>query len=116
MLRGYGRLWLFSQWVKGDVVDCFKPCEVAGKKFGDVGCYNLLAHCKTDKEAVQAVYNQYKAWYGVEPIKYTAWDGSEQEKTLIEFMDMYAACCHMLRFEGDVFDTKKLLDKLEIEL
>ena len=115
VLRGQGRLWFFAQWVKGDPVDCFKPCEVAGKKFGDVGCYNLLAQCKTDREAVQAVYNQYKAWYPVDPIKYTAWDGTEQEKTLFEFMDMYAACCHMLRFEGDRICTKTLLDKLKIE-
>jgi hypothetical protein len=115
VLRGQGRLWFFAQWVKGDSVDCFKPCEVAGKKFGDVGCYNLLAHCKTDREAVQAVYNQYKAWYGLE-VNYTDWQGIEHIKVpLTAFMNMYAQCCHMLRFEGDVFDTEKLLDKLKIE-
>lgn len=57
----------------------------------------------------------YLAWYGTDPIKYTAWDGTEQEKTLFEFMDMYAAACHMLRFEGDKICTKTLLDKLKIE-
>jgi len=116
VLRGQGRLWYYAQWVKGDTVDAFKPCEVAGKKFGDTGCYNLLKDCKTDKEAVQAVYNQYKSWYPSEPIVYKDWQGNEQSKTLIEFLDLYASCCHMLRGDDDKFDTKSLLEKLEIEL
>lgn len=116
VLRGQGRLWYYAQWVKGDTVDCFKPCEVSGKKFGDVGCYNLLKDCKTDKEAVQAVYNQYKTWYPTEPIVYKDWQGNEQAMTRIEFMNLYASCAHMLRWEGDKFDTKALLERLQIDL
>lgn len=115
VLRGYGRKFYYAQWVKGDSVDNFKPSEVAKKKFGDVGCYNLLKDCKTDKECVQAVYNQYKEWYPVEPIEYTDWQGNKQSMTRIQFMDMYAAACHMKRFEDDVFDTEKLLTTLKIE-
>lgn len=113
---GYGRKFFYAQWVYGDWgTDKFKPVDLVGKSFGVVSMYDLLKDCKNDKEAVQAVYNQYKIWYPTEPIKYTAWDGTEQEKTLFEFMDMYAAACHMLRFEGDKICTKKLLDKLKIE-
>ena len=113
---GHGRKFFYAQWVYGDWgTDKFKPVDLAGKSFGVVAMYNLLKDCETDKEAVQAVYNQYKAWYPTEPIKYTAWDGTEQEKTLFEFMDIYAAACHMLRFEGDKICTKTLLDKLKIE-
>jgi len=112
---GYGRKFYYAQWVLGDSVDAFKPCELAGKKFGVVSMYNLLKDCKTDKECVQAVYNQYKKWYP-SPVTYTAWDGKEYIKGVVEIMDLYAACAHMKRFETDVFDTKKLLTTLEIEL
>lgn len=114
-LRGKGRKWFYAQWAMGDPVDAFKPSEIAGKKFGDVGCYNLLKDCTTDKECVQAVYDQYCKWYP-EPVTYAAWDGTEHTKNVIEIMDMYAACAHMKRFPDDIFDTKKLLDKLEIAL
>jgi len=112
---GYGRKFYYAQWVMGDSTDCFKPCELAGKKFGVVAMYKLLGECKTDKECVQAVYDQYKAWYPT-PVTYTAWDGSEHTKTAIELMDMYAACAHMLRFADDKFDTAKLLKTLGIGL
>lgn len=113
-LRGISRKWFYAQWVMGDPVDCFKPSEIAGKKFGDVSVYKLLADCTTDKECIEAVYGQYKKWYP-KPVTYTAWDGTEHTKDAVELMDLYAACAHMRRFEGDVFDTKKLLDKLKIE-
>jgi hypothetical protein len=111
---GYGRAFFFAQWVLGDSVDCFKPCEIAGKKFGVVSMYNLLKDCKTDQEYVQAIYNQYKKWYPEPVTKYIDWQGIERSKTVVEIMDMYAHCCHMKRFEDDVFDTQKLLDKLKI--
>jgi hypothetical protein len=111
---GFGRAFFFAQWVLGDSIDCFKPCEIAGKKFGVVSMYNLLKDCKTDKEYVQAVYNQYKKWYPESVTTYTDWRGIERNKTVVEIMDMYAACAHMKRFENDVFDTQKLLDKLKV--
>lgn len=113
VLRGFGRKWFYAQWVLGDKVDEFKPCELANKKFGDVSCFKLLADCKSDKECVEAVYNQYKTWYPV-PITYLSWDGVEHTKTDIKLMDMYAACAHMRRWDGDVFSTEKLLTNLGI--
>ena len=113
---GYGRKFFYAQWVYGDwSTDHFKPSEIAGKKFGVVAMYNLLKDCETDKECVQAVYNQYKKWYPKEPIVYKDWQGNEQSKSLIEIMDIYASCAHMKRWEYDVFDTQALLDKLGIE-
>lgn len=110
---GRGRKFFYAQWLFGDPVDKFKPVTLSGKKFGVVGMLAILESCKDDKEAVQAVYDQYKKWYP-EPVTYTAWDGTEHTKSCIEIMDMYAACAHMKRSEDDVFDTAKLLDKLEI--
>lgn len=113
VLRGQGRKWFYSQWVKGDSVDCFKPSEICGKKFGDTACFKLLDNCKTDKECIEAVYEQYKTWYpGI--VEYKAWDGSAQITDAIGLMDLYAACAHMKRFDSDVFDTKKLLTKLGV--
>lgn len=111
---GSGRKFFFAQWVLGDAIDGFKPCEIAGKKFGVVSMYKLLGECKTDKECVQAVYKQYKTWYP-SVVEYTDWTGKPQVTDAIGLMDMYAACCHMRRFPGDVFDTKKLLTNLNIE-
>ena len=111
---GYGRKFYYAQWVLGDATDCFKPSEIAGKKFGVVAMHKLLANCKTDKECVEAVYKQYSAWYQG-PTTYTDWTGTEQTKTCIEIMDLYAACAHMKRYESDVFDTAKLLNALGIE-
>lgn len=111
---GYGRKFFYAQWLYGDwQTDCFKPAELSKKKFGVVAMYNILKDCNDDKSAVQAVYDTYKKWYP-QPVTYTAWDGTEHTKNVIEIMDMYAACAHMKRFDGDVFDTKKLLDKLGI--
>ena len=114
---GYGRKFFYAQWVYGDWgTDKFKPVDLAGKSFGVVAMYNLLKDCHNDRDAVQAVYNQYKAWYGNDSIKYTAWDSTEQEKTLFEFMNLYADCAHMLRWEGDRFNTEALVKKLDIVL
>lgn len=113
-LSGYSRKWFYAQWVLGDATDGFKPSEISGKKFGDVGAYNLLNDCKTDKECVEAVYKQYLTWYP-KPVTYKAWDGKEYTKDAIELMDMYAACAHMRRWKGDVFDTRKLFEALGIE-
>lgn len=112
---GHGRKFFYAQWVFGDWnVDRFKPAELSGKKFGVVAMYNLLKDCDTDKSCVEAVYKQYKLWYP-DVVTYTDWTGKEQTTDAIGLMDMYAACAHMRRFDGDVFDTKKLLKKLEID-
>ena len=47
-------------------------------------------------------------------MEYVDWTGTKQSKTVIELMDMYAACAHMKRFKDDVFNTEKLLAALNI--
>lgn len=113
VLRGQGRKWFYAQWVKGDAVDGLKPSEIAGKKFGDISCFNLLNSCTTDAECIEAVYKQYLSWYPI-PTTYTAWDGTVHTKTTTELMDMYAAGVWMKRYEGDVIDTKIIMDKLGV--
>lgn len=111
---GYGRKFFYAQWILGDSIDDFKPCRISGKKFGVVAMYNLLKDCKTDKECVQAIFEQYRKWYPDEYTEYVDWQGNKQKKTVIELMDMYAACAHMQRFDGDLLSTKTILDRLGI--
>lgn len=114
-VKGYGRLFVYFQMLFGDPADCYKPSEIAKKKFGEKGAYKLLSKCETDKQAVQAVVDQYRKWYP-EPVYYTAWDGSRHKKDWMEIWQMYADCVHMRRWDGDRLDVKKLCERLEIEV
>lgn len=113
-IKGKGRAFLYFQMVFGDPVDCYKPCELAKVKFGEIGAYDLLKGCTTDKEALEAIARQYKAWYPI-PITYRAWDGSLQEdKTWLDIWQLYADCAFMRRWDGDRFDVKKVLTKMGV--
>lgn len=114
-VKGYGRVFAYFQMLFGDPADCYKPSEIAKTKFGEKGAYKLLKDCTTDKEAVQAIVNQYKKWYP-QPVYYTAWDSTRHKKDFMEIWQMYADCVHMRRWDGDCLDVKKLCEKLEIEL
>lgn len=113
-VKGRGRIFLYYQMIFGDPVDCYKPSEIAKAKFGEKSAYKVLHKCKTDKEAIQAVANQYKKWYP-EPVWYEAWDGKNYQKDWIDIWQMYADCAFMPRWDGDRFDVKKVMDKLGIE-
>lgn len=117
-VKGEGFKWLCFQWVFGDPTDTYKPCELAkidGKKvkFGEKSAYKLLVDCKTSKDCVKAVHDQYKTWYP-EPFKYNAYDGTEIEADYVFMMQLYLDCCRMLRWEGDYVNVKELLTKMEI--
>lgn len=121
-IKGTGRLWLYYQALYGDSVDNYHGCDLwkiqqdkAGKSvtFGEVAAYNILKDAKTDKEALQALYNQYLSWYP-EPVVYMDHTGLIQTKTAVEIMQMYFDCAFMLRWEGDGINVAELLDKLGI--
>ena len=112
--KGTGNIWLLAQSLMGDATDCYKPCELSGKKFGDVGCYNILKDTTKYKQAYQAVYNQYKEWYP-SPVTYIAWDGKEYTKDALDIWQMYFSCARMLRKEGEIIMLKDVLSKLGIE-
>lgn len=114
IIKGKGRVFLWFQLVFGDAIDCYKPCELAKAKFGEVGAYELLKDCKTDKEALEAIVGQYKRWYP-KPVTYKAWDDTLHTKNWLEIMQMYADCAFMQRWEGDRLDVKQLLVKLGID-
>lgn len=121
-IKGTGRLWLYYQTLYGDSVDNYHGCDLwkiqqdkAGKSatFGEVAAFNILKDATNDKEALTAVYNQYKAWYP-QPVTYTAHDGIIHTKDALEIMQMYFDCAHMRRWEGDRIDVASMLEKLSI--
>lgn len=113
-VKGKGRAFLYYQMVFGDPIDCYKPCELAKAKFGEIGAYDLLKHAKNDKEALEAVVRQYKKWYP-EPLTYRDWNNELHTKTWLEIFQMYADCAFMRRWDGDRFDVEKVLTKMEID-
>lgn len=121
-VKGYGRAFLYFQALYGDAVDCYHGADIwkaqdipAGRQFGEMAALGLLKDAKTDREAVQIVYNQYKKWYPG-TVDYVAWDGSLQSKNAVEIMQMYFDCAHMRRWHGDRIDVPALLAKLDIDL
>lgn len=121
-VKGTGRIWLYFQALYGDDVDCYHGCDLwkiqqdkAGKKitFGEVAAYNLLKDCKTDKEALQVVHDQYFAWYPETQV-YVDCFGVVQSKDHIEMMQMYFDCAHMRRWKDDRIDVKAMLTKMRV--
>lgn len=114
-VKGKGRKWGYTQWLMGDPTDCYKPTELCGKRYGEKSAYKLLSELQTDKDCIQAVYNQYKEWYPT-PVTYIAWDGNEYTKDCIDIMQMYMDCYRMRRWEGDTVNVRDLLIKLGVEI
>lgn len=113
-LKGCGKIWMLAQSVLGDAVDGYKPCELAGVKWADMSCWNLLRDCRTYKEAVEAIYGQYKTWYP-SPITYTAWDGKEYTKDALQIWQMYFDCARMRRAPDDIVMLEDVFEALGID-
>lgn len=120
--KGTGRMWLYYQALYGDSVDNYHGCDLwkieqdkAGKSvtFGEAAAFKILQNATTDKEALTAVYNQYKSWYP-EPVIYTDHTGLIQKKDALEIMQMYFDCAHMRRWEDDRIEVVPMLTKLGI--
>jgi hypothetical protein len=107
-ITGEGFIWFCFQWVNGDPSDDYKPCELAGVKYGRQSAYNLLKDCTTEKEALDAVVSQYKLWYP-EPFTYTAWDGTEHTANYASMLSLYFKCARMMTTEDDNLDAMKFL-------
>lgn len=114
-VRGTGRKWGYLQWLIGDSTDGYNPCEICKIKYGEKSAFKLLEPLKTDKECIQAIYDQYKVWYPAE-VKYTAWNGVEVVTDAVGIMQMYMDCYRMRRWRDDKVFVKDILKKLEIKL
>ena len=113
-LTGKGRMWLYSQLVGGDQIDNWKPSFLSGKRWGDVATYKVLAGCKNDKEALQAIVDTYKAWYP-NPVEYISWDGKPMVKDWLEIADENWQMGYMKRWVGDDTMFSKVIEKLGVK-
>ena len=83
-------------------------------KFGEKSAWNIMKDCKTDKEALQVVYNKYKEWYP-SPVTYTAWNGVQYTVNYVENLQMIVDCAHMQRTgPEDRVAIENVLDKLGV--
>ena len=115
-VKGYGRCFFYYQLLKGDSSDGYDPRAWMDNppKFGEKAIWNLLKECKTDKEALQVVYNKYKEWYPY-LVTYNDWAGKEHIVNHVEILQMIVDCAHMQRTgPEDRVVIENVLDKLQI--
>lgn len=121
-IKGTGRMWLYYQALYGDSVDNYHGCDLYkieqdklgnSVTFGEVAAFKVLDGAKSDKEALTALYKQYKLWYP-EKVTYMDHMGQMQSKDAIEIMQMYFDCAFMRRWENDRIIVADLLAKLGV--
>jgi len=112
-VRGEGRMYLYHQVLSGDSSDHYKANAASDMKWSDKSAHDVLVVCKTDKECLQAMIESFKKLYP-EPKSITGWRGDTFEIDWFYVMQECFTMAHMLRFEGDKFCLKTVLDKLKI--
>ena len=100
-ITGRGLLWYCFQMIRGDTGDDYLPYELTGLKFGEKGAYKVLSDCKTEKEALTAVVNQYKLWYPSD-FTYTTWDGVTTKSNWKHMLNLYHSCVRMKETSDDL--------------
>lgn len=113
--KSYGVPFFCYQWSRGDLSDHVLPYKLAGVKFGDAGAYKLFKDCKTAKECLEEVVEQYKQWYPV-PITYKAWDGNEYAKGYKDLLQLFFSAVYMLRSHNDKTTAEEFLDMYGVKL
>lgn len=99
-VRALGMKQYGLQQLIGDTIDGFKPTELCGVKFGEKSALKLLEPCKTEKEVLEVVVQQYQKWYP-EPFEYTTWNGKKMESDWKYMLNLYHCCCRMKETRDD---------------
>ena len=99
-VRALGMKQYGLQQLIGDGTDGFKPTDLCGVKFGEKSALKLLEPCKTEKEVLEVVVQQYQKWYPA-PFEYTAWDGGKIESDWKHMLNLYHVCCRMKETKDD---------------
>lgn len=113
--KSYGVPFFCFQWIRGDLSDHVIPYKLAGVKFGDAGAYKLFKDCKTAKECLNKVVEQYRQWYP-EPVTYTAWNGKEYTKDYKGLLQLFFSAIYMLRSHNDKTTAEEFLDMYEVSI
>jgi hypothetical protein len=112
-IRGEGRVFLYHQVLSGDSSDGYKANCASDLKWSDKSSYAVLSKCSTDKQALEAMVESFKKLYP-EPKVITGWRGDTFEIDWFYVMQECFTMAHMLRFKGDKFCLKTVLDKQKI--
>lgn len=118
-ITGWGRKFLYAQMLLGDSVDNYSPTALVAKdnphkRFGDVGCFNLLNKLNTDEDCLKAIVEQYRKWYP-KPVTFTSHDGNEYTYSWLEVANEIWQLARMKRFVGDDVLFSDVLTKFGIE-
>lgn len=116
-VKGYGRKWLYQQWLSSDLSDNYAANSASDKRWGAKSAYKALVDTKTDKEAIQSVVDSYKLLYP-EPKEVIGW---RSDTILVDHMYMLQEnfdMCRMLRSMDELENrlmVKDIFDKLGVE-
>lgn len=93
-VKGTGFKWLCFQLIQGDATDNFKPCQIAGVRFGEKSAYDILVDLETEQECFDAVCRQYKEWYP-DVHSYEDWKGDSWMVRWKDVLQLYWYCAKM---------------------
>lgn len=114
-VKGDGFIWFCFQILNGDSSDDYKPCELAGVKFGEASAFKLLKNCRDEQEALQVVVKKYQEWYP-EDFTYRDWTGSLQRGNFKIMIDLYFKCSRMMTHKNDTLDSVEFFNKYGVRL
>jgi len=113
-VKGDGLKFLCYQWACHDKIDGYCSYDLSKVRWGAKSAFNLIDKCKTEKEVLSAVIEQFKKFYP-DPFRYIAWDGTEHDADWYSMLQMYYKCCRMMRSMQDPLDCDLLFKEYGVE-
>lgn len=113
-IKGTGFKFLMYQVLCGDDSDGYSPTKHFGIRFGDAGAFKVFEGKETPKEILEAVLEQYDKWFP-EGVKFTAFNGKEQDISSVEWANRMFQAAWMLRYSEDKTNLYTYLDKFGVE-
>ncbi len=114
-IKGLGLKFLAYQWICSDPVDNYCAYDLSEFKFGSKSAYKVLVDCKSEKEVLEVVVEQFKKFYP-KPFDYTAWDGRVCQSDWENMMRLYYKACRMMRSENDSLNPEELFKQHGVQL
>ena len=115
-LKGYGLMQIVHQCLTGDQADFYFAFKNTNTDYslGDKGLFEKLYGKTTPKDALQVIVDCYKEAYP-EFVEFTAWDGSDQKLSWLEWAEMQFTCAYMPRSMKDTMSLEKLLKHFKVD-
>lgn len=114
-VKGHGYLFWLHQVLSGDDSDEYWANSASDKKWGEKSSYKLLADCKNEKEAWQAVIKGYKILYP-EPKMFTGWRGDTFEIDARYVLNENCIMSRMMTSEDYKFNLDEELYKFGVKI